>query len=621
MEQVQAQQSQRQQQREREQQQAPRQEVLAPMLRPGGEGVSSFYRFLIVFGVFMFALLLAAFLLWLMFVFFFNHPLFAAITGELVMIWGVVKVFLLLGAGLAVVWFTSRIVTGTMQRLPKAEVFTFHEDENAVIRGLFGTKQLAFVKPGGAGVRNDTSLAGKVKQVLSGNKGKIAPVSLVSQFEQKLLSRDMDYIVIGFDKKFKPMCVPFASYLLSGITRSGKTRRSLYMLCQWIYAGAIVSVCDPHATKRDGIAPLLEPLKEYIRLASFDGTFDAIMREARAFYDEMLAREAGTSTMLRPDGSFVPWLLHIDEWGKMMTSSQVEKDDKALLIEIMRGCCHEWAGYQGYGGIVLQAVKESNIGDISFREDIPLAICHHMKDAAAKFMFPNEKDKQMWIVNLVPPDCVLDNRFSNEQQVLHACEIPDETAQFFSDIMRDAGYQPAHSLVSQVKAPLPAPGQLPSSPATPGGPDLEARLRMLESLIAMFGDSQARTMPDVPLAPGRTTRPLKEQIAAYPFGTSEGYAASQHNTDELASSNQGDLAEGETEASMEAGEEVEQQKKEPIGRDLVIEQLDKVITGEMSAHDFLKWAEKSGGRKYTARAQAIRQIQQALEGEQSASKE
>jgi hypothetical protein len=208
---------------------------------------------------------------------------------------------------------------------------------------------------------------------------------------------------------------------------------------------------------------------------------------------------------------------------------------------------------------------------------------------------------------------------------LHACEIPDATAQFFADIMRDAGYEPAHKLV-----PGASPSPVPTTPAPADTSAVDARLRLLEDVIFMLSTpNNVTTMPDLPRNP---TRPLTEP-SGYPFESEEryedGYAPSvppsRRNTDELASSKRENQAESGTETgvgrSTESHTESEP-KPEPLGRELVVEKLDAVIKGTMTPYEFLTWAEKAGGRKYSARAQAIKQIQQALqEGEQSTDSE
>src|SRR5690242_21049197 len=94
-----------------QQQQAQQNDYIAPMLRPGPEGISSFYRFLIVVAVYLAAILTIAFLLWLAFCYAFNRSLFNSIWAGIVEIGNFIKLLAFVTGGIGVLYLAGRAVT------------------------------------------------------------------------------------------------------------------------------------------------------------------------------------------------------------------------------------------------------------------------------------------------------------------------------------------------------------------------------------------------------------------------------------------------------------------------------------------------------------------------------
>ncbi|EFH79548.1 hypothetical protein [Ktedonobacter racemifer] len=576
-------------------------DTLAPMLRPGSEGMTPFYRFLIVIAVYMAAIIATCVLCWLAFCYFFNHQLFVSLWDGLVQLWNWLKIFGFILAGLAVLYTAGRIVTSILARLPRAQAVTFDETQNAVIYGTFRARQFAYQRPPVAERR-------RVKKLV-GSKVELAPPSLAMQIATGLLSVGMPDTIHGFElASMTPVRLRSYSSLTIGGTGSGKTRGNAWRNLQRAIvdergALALVTVCDPHATKGDGIAPLVEGVEGYIRIAR---TPQEIVSAARDFYTELEARKAGRSAERTGPKSFKPRHIFFDEWAALMDTKAPDypysAEDRALFLAVMLGCVREYRGYGGYGHISMQNPKQSNIGDVTLRDDMPLLLVHKVSENTCSFIYPSaiEAEKRKQVLKLKMRQCFIDCRTEEYQATAVLPDIEDDMALDFLALMQDAELAPLPALVSR-----PPARQLRQASAPGAGQDemltLKARADALEQLISMLQGEKLTVpdMPDTPVTP-RRTRPLTEQRAEHIY--EGGYSAEPIRQDEQrASSARRNTDELDTPG---AGQH------QAIGREVVLEQLDAMISGKMTAHDFLKWAKANGGRKYTSRRQAIQQLQE-----------
>lgn len=598
---------------ERQQQQAQRDDYIAPMLRPGPEGISSFYRFLIVVAVFITAILTCAIVLWLAFCYAFNRPLFNSIWAGIVEIGNYVKILAFVTGGIGVLYIAGRAYTAIAARMPRPQIATFEETENLVLYGTYRARQFSHVKAPIAERR-------KVKKLI-GTKIELAPPSIQQQIATGLIAVGMQDIMHGFEvKTMRPVRYPSSSSLTIGGTGSGKTRGNTWRMLQRVICEeasatvrgfAHVSICDPHAMKGDGIAPLVASIAPYIRLAR---TPAEIVDAARDFYNEMEARKAGRSAEQVAPRVFKPRHIFFDEWAALMDDKAPDypytAEERQLFLAVMLGCVREYRGFGGFGHISMQNPKQSNIGDITLRDDMPLLLVHKVSEGTCSFLYPSsiEAEKRKAVLKLKRRQCYVDHRTEEQQTVTEMPDVADEIAQDFLQLIQEAGMQPLQIARKQIAPPV-----QPSSPA--GGGDISDREQRVLELLALL--QSADRMPDLPMREPspRTTQPLKEQIAEQYYTPTSSY----RNTDDL-SPNTSPRPTSSPEVSREVGREVGPEvdaevgpEVEPIGRELVLEMLDKMTAGQISGHEFLQWAQntrKPGGRKYSARKQTIEQLQQ-----------
>lgn len=597
------------------QQQQQREDYIAPMLRSGPEGMPSFYRFLIVVAVYITALLTLAMLLWLAFCYAFNRALFDSIWAGLVEIGTFVKLLAFVCGGAGALYVVGRVVTSIMARWPRPQIATFEEAENLVVYGAWRTRQFSYLKAPVVERRKvKTRLGTKVEQV---------PPSIPLQIQAGLLAVGMPDIIHGFDaSNLAPVRLPSCSTLTIGGTGSGKTRGNVWRNLQraiveeasvTVQGFAYVAICDPHATKGDGIAPLVASAESYVRIAR---TPQEIVAAAREFYTELEARKAGRSTEKTADGAYRPRHIFFDEWAALMDDKQpaypYTKEERALFLACMLGSVREYRGYGGYGHISMQNPKESNIGDVTLRDDMPLLLVHKVSEKTCSFLYPSsiEADKRKQVLKLKKRQCFVDYRTDELQYVTIMPEILDDCASHFVRLLQEAGLPTLAS--ASTGGRLLSAARPGTAPAGGLNTDQQAMLAELLQMLRMQTPQTEERMPDLPLRQHqRTTQPLREQIA-FPGG--DFLTSVEPQTDAL-SSEEERITEAEVEVASTTSATSRPRGVEPIGRELVLNMIDDVISGKITPHDFLKWANASGGRKYTARRQALQNIQQLNEGE------
>ena len=138
--------------------------------------------------------------------------------------------------------------------------------------------------------------------------GRVTPLPSISFFdlmEQGDIYEGMTEMVMGIDNDGKLIKDPWPrTYVIAGKGRSGKTRRTIAMVGQALLGmRAHVTICDPHATKRDSLTRELSPLAPWLHFAS---TPQEILRASRDFVSEMEKRVHGQSTELIGEDRYIP---------------------------------------------------------------------------------------------------------------------------------------------------------------------------------------------------------------------------------------------------------------------------------------------------------------------------
>jgi hypothetical protein len=165
------------------------------------------------------------------------------------------------------------------------------------------------------------------------------------------------------------------SFAIPGQGRSGKTRRATSIIFQAILAGAKVIVLDPHSNKPDGIAKLLAPLDRWITIVRGEENCAAA---AKGFLNEMERRVSDQN-----GGPWKPWFILIDEWSRLMIN--LNDEDKEMLIGLVRDCSTQYAGYDGYAGIIGHIWTEKESGGTVIRRTLHHAFVHRLNSEYAKF--------------------------------------------------------------------------------------------------------------------------------------------------------------------------------------------------------------------------------------------
>jgi hypothetical protein len=484
---------------ERQQQVQVQEQQLAPMLRSGQEGMPSFYRFLIVLAVYITAIIVTAVLLWLAAMYIFNRVLFDALVAAIAEIWMVAKFVVVAAVAIALIGYAGRVVTGIMASIPKPQIATFEETENVVVYGPFQSRQYSYVKSPVAHRQASKSRLGKTKIEL-------VPPSIALQIQSGLVALDMPEVIHGFDAgNMAPIQLqrPYSSLTIGG-TGSGKTRANTWRMAQRVLVNSeggdpIVTVCDPHFEKSDGLASMLEAIGAYIKIAR---TPKEILAAAKEFYNEMESRKAGKSSeMIRPK-VYRPRHIFFDEWAALMDMAAPNypytKQERALILAVMTKCVHEYRGFFGYGHISMQNPKESNIGDVLLRNDMPLLLVHKSSDSTCSFLYPGagEADKRKIVLKLKARQCFVDCRTEERQHIALISEIEDDVAHDFEALYQESGIPTLpveRKRAKQIAGPAPAPTVDSALPVE--------QQRQIAALVAQLVTGDIPTTPAAHLYP------------------------------------------------------------------------------------------------------------------------
>lgn len=259
------------------------------------------------------------------------------------------------------------------------------------------------------------------------NKVTVTPAvpSIIELIDRGVITRGQLMMHMGFEHE-KGGLVPVVdrwpgTFIVAGMGRSGKTRRVLTIIIQAILGNARIFILDPHRTKRDGLAKLLEPVSPWLTIGR--GASES-MDLARAFATEMRHRVANE---YEGDGYWQPWVLICDEWSAIMTDGSLgfSEDDQELLIDLVTYCSTQYAGYNGFAGIIGQVWTNESC-PTTIRRSAHKVFVHQLNHEYAQFFFRGK-----WATKaeeLETRQCIY--RQGAETKLIVTHDVPDNTAEW-----------------------------------------------------------------------------------------------------------------------------------------------------------------------------------------------
>jgi hypothetical protein len=230
------------------------------------------------------------------------------------------------------------------------------------------------------------------------------------------------------------------TFAIAGRGRSGKTRRVISIIFQALIGGARVFVCDPHATKPDGLAKELEALAPWI---VFVRGAENCASAARTFRNEMNRRvKEGI------DGGVQPWLIIFDEWSALMTGG-LPDEDKEVMIEVVQECSTQYAGYLGFAGIIGQKWLAEECGGTTIRRSLHKVFVHQLDPDYAKFLLPSRYAKKA--NELLIKECFY--QVAGEVKRIVSITVPDDSHIWLADWLME--HMPPESMLPTVEQKRP----------------------------------------------------------------------------------------------------------------------------------------------------------------------
>lgn len=221
------------------------------------------------------------------------------------------------------------------------------------------------------------------------------------------------------------------THAVAGKGRSGKTRRVVAEIAQALIAGAKVTICDPHSTKRDSLVNELKPLEPWLHIIAHNE--EEVIEASREFFTEMESRVDRVSLEVigyvddDPDKPiYTPRLIVYDEWPRLMTTSRIEDEDREIMITTAENCSKEYAGYDGFCCLIGQAWTLASCGSTDIRRLLFDAFIHNLNAEFASFFF-RQKKWQNRAEELKSRECLYKN-YSGEVREIITIGVPDDAA-------------------------------------------------------------------------------------------------------------------------------------------------------------------------------------------------
>jgi hypothetical protein len=228
----------------------------------------------------------------------------------------------------------------------------------------------------------------RVKEVEAAKKAeKVEVPSMLSLLKEGLI--DGVELLLGFHLDGTPrygMWDDLRTFIVAGKSRSGKTVTMVFFILQALLSGAVVYVCDPHHRKDSGLLKILAPVVPWMYTAK---TQEEIIALAKAFTQEILARENGTSMDKRP------CLFVVDEWTKLLRD--LAPYEVEIMVEVFLNCAEAWAGFGGFaiiGGHEWTARESGGKRGAALRKNTHASFVHRLDADYAKFLLQGSKGKK-----------------------------------------------------------------------------------------------------------------------------------------------------------------------------------------------------------------------------------
>jgi len=177
------------------------------------------------------------------------------------------------------------------------------------------------------------------------------------------------------------------TFVVAGKSRSGKTVTMTFFIVQALLEGAVVCVCDPHATKPTGLLKALAPIIPFLKTAR---NYDEIYNLSLEYKAEMDARKADEDRPLRP------WLIVYDEWSELLREMETEHRD--VVVDMVLGCGEAYAGYNGFcmvGGQEWTANESGGKKGGAVRRAFHAAVVHKIDDEYSKHLMKGQQGKKL----------------------------------------------------------------------------------------------------------------------------------------------------------------------------------------------------------------------------------
>lgn len=260
------------------------------------------------------------------------------------------------------------------------------------------------------------------------NKVVVTPVvpSIIELINQGVIAVGQLMMHMGFEVS-KTGLIPVidrwpGTFIVAGAGRSGKTRRVLTIVVQAIMGKARIFICDPHRTKPDGLAKMLQPLAPWLTIAR---GYDECIALTNQFIAEMKRRVATGEDL-------IPWIIIFDEFSYLMSSNDFSDEDKAIIVECVADCSTRYAGYNGFAGIIGQVWTNEACPTV-IRRSAHKVFAHQLNHEYASFFFKGKYATK--VGELEPRQCLY--RQGAETKQIVTIDVPDTATEWIANYLME----------------------------------------------------------------------------------------------------------------------------------------------------------------------------------------
>lgn len=272
-----------------------------------------------------------------------------------------------------------------------------------------------------------------VKQIATKKKTEITPIlpGIVEMIEQGTIAAGMTQMVIGYTLKGQLIMAGWpGTFAVAGLGRSGKTRRVIMIVIQALIGGARVTICDPHYEKPDSLGKQLIALHPWLYCLAKDN--EEIVTASREFLAEMYARRGKTSGEWNGETRGTPRIIIFDEWPYLMETKSIADEDREVLIEVAEDCSSQYAGFDGFAGLIGQKWTQDSVGSTDIRRSLHLVFIHRLNAEFAAFFLARAKWKNR-AAEMPKMHCIFDN--DGEIMEVVTPNIPDDSAERAAELL------------------------------------------------------------------------------------------------------------------------------------------------------------------------------------------